>query len=141
MLYGLEARAPWLDYRIVELAFRLPTSFNLRGRTGKFILREAVAPYVPEPLLKRKKMGFSVPLAEWFRTSLKPVFETLALGSGMEKFASVAEIRRIWAEHQSGLHNHDRKLWNLLMLASWDMKHTLPDSSSGSDASEAYALQ
>ena len=65
-------------------------------------------------------MGFSVPLAEWFRTTLKPVFQERAFRSDMERYIALPEVRRLWTEHQSGLHDRSRKLWNLLMLASWD---------------------
>ncbi len=130
MLYGLEARAPWLDYRIAELALRLPSAFHLHAKTGKFLFRRAIEPYVPKPLLERSKMGFSVPLADWFRTSLKPAFESLVLRKGMEQFLSPSQVRRIWAEHQSGFHNHDRKLWNLLMLSGWTATYGPPESRS-----------
>ena len=78
-------------------------------------------------------MGFSVPLAEWFRTGLKPVFEKLVLRKGVERFVSPARVRSIWTEHQSGFHNHDRKLWNLLMLASWDAAYGPAESAGGED--------
>jgi asparagine synthase (glutamine-hydrolysing) len=141
MLHGLEARAPWLDYRIAELSFRLPPSFLLRGRTGKYIFRRAVAPYVPPALLTRRKMGFSVPLAEWFRTSLRPTFESMVLREEFAQFVSLPEVRRIWAEHQSNFHNHDRKLWNLLMLAGWTARRLPSAASRGSELDEACVLQ
>ena len=81
-------------------------------------------PLVPDAIIDRPKMGFSVPMAQWCRTSLKPVFQKLLLDGGpMEEFVSLPTVRRIWAEHQSGMHNHDRKLWNLLMLACWEERH------------------
>ena len=123
MTYSLEGRAPWLDYRLAELSARLPSSFKIRGRTGKYIFKQAVSPYVPPAILERTKMGFSVPLAEWFRTSLRPIFQSLVLNREMEEFLSLGEAKRIWNEHQSRLHNHDRKLWNLLMLAAWNASH------------------
>lgn len=123
MAHSLESRSPWLDYRLVELAFRLPWKFNLKGFVTKHIFKQAVAPFLPEKLIQRTKMGFSVPLASWFRTTLKPVFESMVLQEPMQRFLSLPEVRRLWAEHQSGLHNHDRKLWNLLMLAYWAERH------------------
>lgn len=123
MTYGLEGRSPWLDYRLAELSGRMPCSFKVRGNTGKYVFKQAISPYVPPALLERKKMGFSVPLAEWFRTSLRPVFQSLVLNREMEEFLSLGEAKRIWDEHQSRVHNHDRKLWNLLMLAAWNAWH------------------
>ncbi len=123
MAYSLEGRAPWLDYRIGELAFRLPTGFKVRGRIGKYIFKHMAAPHVPEPVITRAKMGFQVPLAQWFRTSLRPTFQQMVLRPEMEAYLSLGEVRRLWGEHQSGRHNHDRKLWSLLMLACWDATH------------------
>jgi asparagine synthase (glutamine-hydrolysing) len=123
MAYSLESRSPWLDYRLAELFGRMPSAFKLHGRAGKHIFKRAMAPYVPAPLLHRKKMGFSVPLAAWFRTSLKPAFEDSVLQPGSDCFYMPAEVRRIWREHQSGLHDHSRKLWNLLMLSVWHNVH------------------
>jgi asparagine synthase (glutamine-hydrolysing) len=119
MIHSLEARAPWLDYRIVELGCSLPPKWKLEGRVGKSIFKKMVEPLIPETNIHRKKMGFSVPLGEWFRTSLKPVFESMVLRKGADSLIDVAESRRLWAEHQSSVSNHERKLWNLLMLAMW----------------------
>lgn len=121
MAYSLESRSPWLDYRLAELSCSLPPELKLHGRTGKYLFRKAVEPYVPAPILRRTKMGFSVPLASWFRGSLKPLFESTVLQA--EELFSKAEALRIWREHQSGERNHDRKLWNLLMFALWHERY------------------
>jgi len=122
MAYSLEGRAPWLDHRLAELACRLPAAYKLNGTSGKHVFRQAVRPYLPPPLLSRPKMGFSVPLASWFRTRLRPLFESQVLDPQMEQYLSLDRVRVLWDEHQSGLHNHDRKLWNLFMLAVWDTR-------------------
>lgn len=126
MAYSLESRSPWLDHRLVELACRLPGNLKISGRVRKHIFKKAMEPYVPELLLHRKKMGFSVPLAAWFRTSLKPVFESAVLSDGVNGLLQTPYLERLWTEHQSGLHNHDRKLWNLLMLALWHARYQEP---------------
>lgn len=123
MAHSLESRAPWLDHRLAELAGRLPANYKLNGRVGKHIFKTAVQPYLPPQLLTRSKMGFVVPLSQWFRSSLKPVFETTVLRPEMEQYISLPEVRRIWTEHQAGLRNHQTTLWNLLMLARWDEHH------------------
>ncbi|HZS49326.1 MAG TPA: asparagine synthase (glutamine-hydrolyzing) [Bryobacterales bacterium] len=121
MAHSLEARSPWLDYRLAELAFRLPSHFKIRGTRGKVVFKEAVAPFVPREILTRRKMGFSPPLAAWFRSSLAPAFRALVFRPEMEEYVNLPEVRRLWDEHQSRTWNHDRKLWNLLMLAGWDV--------------------
>jgi asparagine synthase (glutamine-hydrolysing) len=123
MAFSLEGRSPWMDYRIGEIAFRLPSSYKLHGSIGKYIFKKALADLLPDPILTRSKMGFSVPLAQWFRSSLKPTFESQVLRPEMEPFLNLKEVRRIWAEHQSGLVNHEMKLWNLLTLSCWESRH------------------
>ncbi|MBV9267441.1 MAG: asparagine synthase (glutamine-hydrolyzing) [Acidobacteriaceae bacterium] len=119
MAYSLESRPPWLDHRLAELACRLPMSVHLHGRERKHLFKRAMTPLLPEPILTRPKMGFSVPLAEWFRTSLKPVYREAVLQPDMEEYLSLTEARRLWVQHQTGRHDHSRKLWNLLMLGLW----------------------
>jgi len=122
MAYALEGRAPWLDHRLAELAFQLPTGCKLRGTTGKFMFKKLAERQVPADVIWRPKMGFQIPLANWLRTSLREVFETTVLSSGAGEFIDRKEARRLWTEHQSGFSNHDRKLWTLLMLASWNAR-------------------
>jgi asparagine synthase (glutamine-hydrolysing) len=123
MAYSLESRSPWLDYRIAELAARFPAAFKIAGRDRKHILKQAVRPLIPAETIDRPKMGFSVPLAEWFRSSLTEIFESRVLARSMEEYIAPDEARRLFREHQAGLANHDRKLWNLLILASWNSTH------------------
>lgn len=127
MAYSLEGRAPWMDHRLAELAFQLPDEWKIYGRSGKHIFKQAVAQLVAPEVIHRPKQGFAVPLAQWFRTSLKPAFGSMVLESPeAATYYSIPEVRRIWSEHQSGLHDHSRKLWNLLMLSAWDARHRNP---------------
>jgi asparagine synthase (glutamine-hydrolysing) len=119
MAYSLEARSPWLDFRLGELAGRLPAHFKAAPFRGKRIFKYAVRDLLPEPVLRRRKMGFVVPMPVWLRTSLRPLFEERVLSPDMEEWINLAEVRRLWQEHQPGFSNHERKLWALLMLALW----------------------
>jgi asparagine synthase (glutamine-hydrolysing) len=123
MAFSLEGRAPWLDPRIVELSLGLPPDWKIRGRSGKYIFKQTVAPVVPAAIIERRKMGFSIPLGSWMRSSLRRVFERYVFAPAMECYLSFDEVRILWAEHQSGSHNHERKLWNLLILAAWDAQY------------------
>ncbi len=123
MAYSLESRAPWLDYRLVDLAGQMPPHLKLNARTGKHIFKVAMAPRISNELTYRRKMGFSVPLAEWFRGGLREVFSRAVERPDMEEFVDLGEVRRLQREHESRLHDHGRKLWNLLMLACWDWFH------------------
>ena len=82
-----------------------------------------MAPYLPERVVNRRKMGFAVSLVEWFRSSLRPVFVDAVLGTHAVDYLDPDSVRRLWAEHQSGLHDHGRKLWTLLTFALWDLHH------------------
>lgn len=119
MAYSLESRSPWLDYRLGELAGRLPPAWKISGFTGKWIFKQAVASMLPDPVVRRPKMGFSVPMAEWLRTGLKPLFQETVLCPEVGKWLDHTEVLRLWREHQSGVYNHERKLAVLLMLALW----------------------
>lgn len=123
MAHSLESRPPWLDHRLAEFACRLPPSFHLNGRNRKYLFKKIMLPLLPEPIVTRTKMGFSVPLGEWFRSSLNHTFVDTVLTPEMERYVDLSAVRRLWTEHQAGFSHHDRKLWNLLMLASWDGKH------------------
>ncbi|HET7306563.1 MAG TPA: XrtA/PEP-CTERM system amidotransferase [Gammaproteobacteria bacterium] len=118
MAHSLEVRVPFLDHHFVEQAARLAPALKLKGREGKYILKKALQPYLPANVLYRPKMGFAVPLTEWFRGPLKqPVRETV-LGSRLEAtgiFAS-AQLRRLVDQHQAGVHDYAPVLWALLMF-------------------------
>jgi asparagine synthase (glutamine-hydrolysing) len=133
MAYSLESRSPWLDYRMVELAGRLPWRLKLRDGIGKHIFKKAVAPWVPEALINRPKMGFSVPMAQWMQTSLAPIFQALVFRPEIEQYLRLNEVKTLLREHQTGLADNSLKLWNILMLAAWDMQRR--------DRREAFQLR
>jgi asparagine synthase (glutamine-hydrolysing) len=119
MAYSLEGRSPWLDYRIAERAARMPAAWKIKGLQGKHIFKKLLEPLVPHDILYRPKMGFSVPLAHWFRTSLVPVYHQTVLSGEADALVARPEANRLLDQHLSGLHDHSRKLWNVLMLACW----------------------
>jgi asparagine synthase (glutamine-hydrolysing) len=75
MASGVEVRVPMLDPELVSLAARMPVRFKQRGRIGKWVLREAMKPYLPKDVLYRKKAGFGAPLRHWLREDLRPLVE------------------------------------------------------------------
>lgn len=118
MAVGLEAREPLLDHRLVEFAARLPASLRLRGGTGKYLLKKAMAGRLPETILHRRKMGFVTPVGAWFRG---PLAEAAARVSSSPAFAELdwfdpAAIARLAEDHRRGRSDHGRLLWQLLML-------------------------
>ena len=121
MAHSLECRQPFLDYRVVELAARMPRHLKFRRGLGKRILREVFADLLPDTIQKRPKMGFGVPLDHWFRHELKTFASDVLLDSqtlGRGYFEPEA-VRRLLTEHQEGRFNHGYRLWALLILELW----------------------
>ena len=121
MAHGLECRQPFLDYRVVELAARMPCRLKFRLGRGKQILRRAFGDLLPEPIQRRPKMGFGVPLDRWFRHELKDyvrdvLLDRITLQRGYFRPRAIVDLLE---EHQQGRFNHGYRLWSLLILELW----------------------
>lgn len=121
MAVALEARAPLLDHRVMELASRLPSELKVRRGVGKWALRQLLYRYVPKPLVDRPKMGFAVPVGDWLRGPLKSWAQDLLLADAKRAvpYFEGRALQRTWDEHLSGRYDHGSKLWTLLMFQSW----------------------
>src|SRR5690606_17578488 len=121
MAVGLEARAPLLDHRLIELAWRLPTAALLREGKGKWPLHALFKRHLPPALADRPKRGFSVPIEQWLRGPLRNWADEL-LDADLIRSQGLLEpepIGRMWAEHLSGHRNWSFQLWTLLMFQNW----------------------
>ena len=118
MAHGLEVREPLLDHELMGWASGLPTDFKLRGTEGKYLLKKAMEPYLPHDVLYRKKMGFSVPLAEWFRGPLAVTIRTAVLGERLAATGlfNTGYLRELLDHHQSGRRDYSVALWAVLMF-------------------------
>ncbi len=128
MANSLETRAPYLDHRVVELAWRMPLNYKVRGKKGKWLLRQVLRRYVPEELVSRPKAGFAVPLHVWLRGPLRDWAEDLLTEETLrsEGFLRPEPIRKMWAEHLSGQRNWQHHLWTVLMFQAWLEKEGSP---------------
>ena len=118
MAHSLEVREPLMDHVLVEWLAALPPSFKLRAGEGKWLLKKAMEPYLPNEILYRPKMGFAVPLASWLRGPLRERVREAVLGEGLADtgFFDTASLRQLLEQHQSGSRDHSAPLWSLLMF-------------------------
>jgi asparagine synthase (glutamine-hydrolysing) len=121
MAYAIETRSPLMDYRVVEFARSLPTSFKMEKQVQKRILKDILFKKVPAEYYNRPKSGFSVPLEKWFRNELKEyVLDTLT----PKKLANIPGINvgatiKMIGKHMDGKWNRSARIWSLLVLSQW----------------------
>jgi asparagine synthase (glutamine-hydrolysing) len=118
MAVSLEVRAPFLDHRLLECAASIPSSLKLRGGTGKFILKKALEPQLPNDILYRPKQGFAIPLGLWFKRDLKEMAREIILGQ-RDGILDHRFLEKIWDQHQKGQHDRSALLWCTLMFRKW----------------------
>jgi asparagine synthase (glutamine-hydrolysing) len=125
MAVSLEVRAPLLDHRVVEFALGLPLSLKRRGRSMKWLLRRLLYKRVPPALIDRPKMGFGVPLSDWFRGPLRERMES-ALAAGTLEGLGIEPllVRRMWTDFLAGRTERVSLLWLIFMLVAWSREHT-----------------
>lgn len=125
MANSLEVRAPILDHKLVEFACTIPSNLKFNIKDGKvekkYLLKEAFKDYLPDDILYRKKMGFSVPLASWLRNELKEITEERLLNreQGLKQFFKEEQIAKLWFEHKTEQKDHATVLWSMLMFQMW----------------------
>jgi asparagine synthase (glutamine-hydrolysing) len=150
MAASLEARCPFLDHRMVEFAWRLPTAVKVRDGEGKWLLRRVLGRYLPKELYERPKQGFNVPIGTWLMGPLRDWARDLLDASRIRR-DGLLDARRVetcWQEHQSGQSDRARELWAILMVQAWfdATRKPIPPLSSSVTAetaklAELYPLQ
>ncbi len=118
MAHSLEVREPLMDHELVEWAATLPSAYKLRGSNGKAIFKKALEPLLPHDVLYRPKMGFSVPLARWFRGPLRGRIRSALLDGALAQsgYLDAAVVRQLVDQHEAGSHDHSIPLWSLTMF-------------------------
>ncbi|MGB0671307.1 MAG: asparagine synthase (glutamine-hydrolyzing) [Rhodospirillales bacterium] len=121
MAFGLEARVPLLDHRLVGFSFRLREDQLVRRGETKWLARRLLARYLPPALFDRPKAGFAVPLAAWLRGPLRDWAESLLAPDVLARSGLLRPepIVAAWTAHQTGRANHQHRIWCVLMLQAW----------------------
>ncbi len=121
MAFGLETRAPLLDHRVFEFAWRVPLIAKLDRGVGKQPLRHLLDRYVPRSLLERPKRGFSVPLAAWLRGPLRPWADELLSPASIAAggLLDAGRVQRLWSQHLAGIADNGTRLWTVLSLVAF----------------------
>ena len=133
MAHSLEVREPLMDHPLVEWMATLPSSLKIRNGEQKWLLKKAMEPYLPSEIMYRPKMGFSIPLAQWFRGPLAERVRTSLLGSRLADtgWFDRDAMKRIVEQHQSGARDHSTPIWTILMFDAF-LKNVVEGSGDGS---------
>jgi asparagine synthase (glutamine-hydrolysing) len=125
MAHSIESRVPLLDNEVVEFAARLPASMKIRNGRLKHILKEAASGILPPQILARRKQGFGVPLAVWFRGGLRELFSDVLLSprSRQRGYFEPRFIERLVREHITGRRDHTLRLWSLVVFELWHRQY------------------
>ncbi len=121
MAHSLEVRVPLLDHELVEWVSGLPASLKLKGTEGKYIFKKSLEPYLSNNILYRDKMGFSIPIASWFRGELRERLRRAILGPVLAETGifNTKFLEEMLDHHQSGRRDYSAPLWTLLMFESF----------------------
>ncbi|MBW0006484.1 MAG: asparagine synthase (glutamine-hydrolyzing) [Sphingomonas sp.] len=121
MAHSLEARVPFLSHHFVDWALTMPSGLKLRGNTGKYVLREAVKPWLSPETTKGRKLGFQMPLADWFVGGFSDFAYDAWMSSGAADagFLDAGAVNSLFEEHRRGQANHGRILYAIAMFSCW----------------------
>lgn len=121
MYTSLEARNPFLDYRLAELAAQIPSNLRLKGMQTKYILKKAMNNKLPDSILNKRKQGFTMPLKHWSRKELKDIFAEKLSESNLNRIGHInpAYANKLLTSHMDRTADNHRKLWAILSFVMW----------------------
>jgi asparagine synthase (glutamine-hydrolysing) len=121
MAHSLEARVPFLSHQFVDWTLTIPLSMKLKGKVGKYVLRKAAEPWLPAGALDKRKLGFQLPFAEWFRGDFGDFAREAWHESGASQtgYLVANEVEAIAREHRAGKANYGRVLYAIVMFSCW----------------------
>jgi len=118
---SLETRIPFLDYRVAELAWRLPLDTKINNGETKWPIRQVLYKYVPKVLIERPKAGFAIPVGQWIRGPLREWAADLLNEERIrrEGYFNPELVQQLWQQHLSGKYDWTPRLWAILMFQAW----------------------
>lgn len=119
MAHALEARAPFLDYRVVEFAASLPVDLKMKAFQKKYILKKSQRGRLPEKVIRRPKQGFNAPVAFWLAGEMRDRFSRLISGQDGPILFNRAYVEHLWTEHENKVQDHSLKLLGLIGFQLW----------------------
>ena len=121
MAHSLEVREPLMDHKLIEWLATLPSTHKIRGQEGKYLLKKSLEPSLPNDVLYRPKMGFSVPLAQWFRGPLKQRVHEVMLGPRLAEsgWFNRAYLEHMLQAHNAGTRDYSASIWTILMYEAF----------------------
>jgi asparagine synthase (glutamine-hydrolysing) len=136
MANSLEARVPFLDYRIVEFAESLPGELKLHGVTGKYLHKKAVEKWLPKAMVYQTKKGFANPVNKWLQTRMSEYVRDCLLSetSGVRNYFSKSYIQQLIVDHEKGLQNYQRHVYLLMSFEMWHRRFIASRSDSLGDS-------
>jgi asparagine synthase (glutamine-hydrolysing) len=139
MAHSLEARVPFLDPVVAELALALQTKQKVRGFSKKRLLRRAAAPLLPREIIRGRKRGFSIPVAAWLRGDLAPFARDVLSPETIERqgYLDPAAVTRVLDEHTAGKEDLSRQLWGLLNFTLWYDRYAREPATAGAASEKA----
>jgi asparagine synthase (glutamine-hydrolysing) len=142
MAHGLEARSPFLDHRLVEFCAALPEEYKMRRGEAKYLLKAVMKDKLPASILERPKMGFGVPIDEWFKGKCRTMVEDILLSARclQRGYFEPGKICRLVTEQQQGRASYGSRVYALLMLELWHREYVDHADWRGLDREEAHAV-
>jgi asparagine synthase (glutamine-hydrolysing) len=133
MAHSLEARVPFLDPAVADLALALETKRKVRGFQKKRLLRRAVAPLLPKEIVRGRKQGFSIPVAAWLRGDLEPFARDVLSAETIERQGCLnpETVRRLLDDHVAGREDLSRQIWGLLSFTLWFERYARETAGAG----------
>jgi asparagine synthase (glutamine-hydrolysing) len=139
MAHSLEVRCPFLDRRLVELAFRIPAHRKQRGRRGKVLLRALARKRLPDKVWQLPKLGFTAPIGDWIAGASSSMYrdEMFRANSMVSSYVDMIEVERRFERHRARVHDHSYELWALWVLEGWLQQNRMLSQQSADPIAQA----